>query len=30
MDQETMKFMHELKEFVHKAEKFLQSQGGDL
>ena len=30
MDQETMKFMHELKEFVHKAEKFLQSQGGDF
>lgn len=22
--------MHELKEFVHKAEKFLQSQGGDF
>ena len=30
MDQEMMKFMHELKEFVHKAEKFLQSQGGDF
>ena len=29
MDQETMKFMHELQEFVHKAEKFLQSQGGN-
>ncbi len=30
MDQETMKFMHELQEFVHKAEKFLQSQGGNF
>ena len=30
MDQNTQQFMHELKEFVHKAEKFLQSQGGDF
>ena len=30
MEQEMMKFMHELKEFVNKAERFLQSQGGDF
>ena len=30
MDQNTQQFMHELKEFVHKAEKILQSQGGDF
>lgn len=30
MDQEMMKFMGELQEFVHKAEKFLQSQGGNF
>lgn len=30
MDQETMKFMEELKEFVHKAQKFLQANGGNF
>lgn len=30
MDQETMKFMGELQEFVHKAQKFLQNQGGNF
>ena len=30
MDQETMKFMGELQEFVHKAQKFLQSSGGNF
>lgn len=30
MEQEMMKFMHELKEFVNKAERFLQSQDGDF
>lgn len=30
MDQETMKFMGELQEFVHKAQKFLQSAGGNF
>ena len=30
MEQEMMKFMHELKEFVNKAERFLESQGGDF
>jgi hypothetical protein len=30
MDQEMMKFMGELQEFVHKAQKFLQTQGGNF
>ena len=30
MDPETMKFMGELQEFVHKAQKFLQNQGGNF
>lgn len=30
MDHETMKFMGELQEFVHKAQKFLQSAGGSF
>lgn len=30
MDHETMKFMGELQEFVHKAQKFLQNSGGNF
>lgn len=30
MDQMTQQFMGELQEFVHKAQKFLQSAGGNF
>lgn len=30
MNQEAMKFMEELQEFVHKAQKFLQASGGNF